>query len=170
MGTAWGRPPQKSFVSDIKMVALGLLIIGVVIYLLFPNILSFLKGDDEASPALGEIVLPSDTEDSAAIDISSSDSLSLPNVFAGLYQDTTISTGYWIMYVGDDELKQLQLSARSFEFVMSVVEKDCRTQETPGTVPMLTAAEGEINKYLISEQVYSIIINLADISGRAGSI
>jgi len=168
-GTAWGRPPKKNIGSDLKMVALGLLIIGAVIYLLFPNILSFLKGEDAVSPALGEIVLPSDVGDSVPTN-TSSDPFALPNVFAGLYQDTTVSTGYWIMYVGDGELKQLQLSAKSFEFVMSIVEKDCRTQESLGNVPMLTAANGDIKKYLVSEQIHSIIINLADISGRAGSI
>ena len=168
MSNAWGRPPQKKSWSDFKMIALWLFVFGAVIYLLFPNILSFMTGQNtDAAATLGDIVLPGDTTDSTS---AANDLLTLPDVFDSLYQESEISVGYWIMYVGDGELKQLQLTTGAYDFFMSVLDKDIRTQEVPGTIPLLVATNGQLKKYLVSEQIFDIIHNLTDIAGRAGSI
>ncbi|MDR2736781.1 MAG: hypothetical protein LBB49_04385 [Gracilibacteraceae bacterium] len=167
----WGRPPQKKQPwSDFKMIALWVFIIGAVGYLLFPNILSFLTNQNtDAATTMGDVVLP-DAADADADAATVSDGLTLPSVFDALYQESEISTGYWIMYVGDGELKQLQLTASAYDFVMSVLEKDLSTQEFEGSIPLLVATNGQIKKYMVSEQIFDIIHNLTDIAGRAGSI
>lgn len=167
MGNTWGSPQKNKSWTNYKVIALWLFLIGAVIYLLFPNILSFLAGQNtNAATTLGDVVLPDSSADTA----NGTDGLTLPSVFEGLYQDSEISTGYWIMYVDEDELKQLQLTAEGYDFVMSVLNKDNSTQEIQGELPLLVATNGQITKYLVSDQFFVIIQSLADIAGRAGSI
>ena len=169
----WGHQQQrKQPWSDFKMIALWVFIIGAVGYLLFPNILSFLSNQNaDAATTMGDVVLPDPSgADVSTVSDAVSEGLTLSDLFDQPEQESNVSTGYWIMFVGDSELKELQLTASAYEFVMSVLDKDIRTQELEGTIPLLVATNGQLKKYLVSDQVFDIINNLTDIAGRAGSI
>lgn len=167
MRNSWGRPRKNDFWSDIQALALWIFILGVVGYLLFPdffhNVYSQLTGKNAGSEAVGEITLPTSGDDT-----SSAAASNLPSVYNSLYTgDSEISDGYWAIFVGDNEFKQLSLSAESYTFVLRLIDAD-RKAEVKKTV--LLAQNGKIQKYTVSDDVYGVLLNLSKINGRSGKI
>jgi hypothetical protein len=154
--------------GDIQALALWIFIVGIVGYLLFPdffhNVYSQLAVPDEETTEMGEITLPSSNIDFT----NSANGYELPNVYNSLYSgDSEISDGYWAIFVLDNEFKQLSLSTESYAFVLRLIDGD-RKAEIKNTI--LLAANGKIQKYVVSDEIYGILSNLSEINSRSGKI
>jgi len=167
MRNAWGRSPQSDIWSDIRALAIWIFIVGIVGYLLFPgffhNVYNQLTMTEPTeSEDLGEITIPADT------DLLDSTDNVLPDVYNSIYSgDSEISDGYWAIFVADNEFKQMSLTAESYTFILKTIDAD-RKAEVSKT--LLLAANGKIQKYTVSEEVYGIIANLNKIKTRSGNI
>lgn len=168
MRNAWGRPPKNDIWSDIQALALWIFIVGIVGYLLFPDffhsVYSQLAVPAEETGDIGEITLPS-----SSIDLGQSSSdYQLPSVYDSLYTgDSEISDGYWALFVMDNEFQQLSLSTESYAFILRLIDGD-RKAEVKNT--LLLAANGKIQKYVVSDEVYGILSNLGKINTRSGKV
>ncbi|RNC29330.1 MAG: hypothetical protein AWM53_00683 [Candidatus Dichloromethanomonas elyunquensis] len=166
--TEWGRPRKNDLWNDIQALALWIFIVGIVGYLLFPDffhsVYSRLTLPAEQTQNIGEITLPSSN-----INVSGTVSEpSLPNVYNSLYSgDSEISDGYWAIFVMENEFSQLALSTESYAFVIKLIDGD-RKAEVKNTV--LLAANGKIQKYAVSDEVYAILLNMSKINTRSGKI
>lgn len=166
MPNPWGRPPKNDIWSDIQALAIWIFIVGIVGYLLFPdffhNVYDQLAIPGENTEEIGEITLPTSKIDNSSNDIQ------LPSVYDSLYSgDSEISDGYWAIFVGENEFKQLSLSTESYAFILRLIDGD-RKAEVKNT--LLLAANGKIQKYVVSDEVYGILLNLTKINSRSGKI
>jgi len=168
MRTAWGRPPKNDIWSDIQALALWIFIVGIVGYLLFPdffhNVYDQLAVPGENTEEIGEITLPS-----SSINLTDpTNQYQLPSTYNGIYTgDTEISDGYWAIFVMENQFKQLSLSTESYAFVLRLIDGD-RKAEVRNT--LLLAANGKIQKYQVSDEIYGILTNLSQINTRSGKI
>lgn len=168
MRNAWGRPPKNDLWNDMQALAIWIFIVGVVGYLLFPdffhNVYDRLTIPATEDYELGEIVLPTSTIDQN----NPAGTGSLPDIYSALSAgDSEISTGYWALFVADNEFKQLALGTESYAFVLRLIDGD-RKADLKNT--MLLANNGKLNKYMVSDEVYAILQNLSQINTRTGKI
>lgn len=166
MRNAWGRPPKNDIWGDIQALALWIFIVGIVGYLLFPdffhNVYDQLAAPAEKTEELGEITLPSSN-----IDLTYPN-YNLPSVYDSIYSgDSEISDGYWALFVGENEFRQLSLSTESYAFILRLIDGD-RKAEVKNI--MLLAADGNIHKYVVSDEIYEILHNLSKINTRSGKV
>jgi len=165
MRNAWGRPPKNDVVSDVKALAIWIFIVGIVGYLLFPdffhNVYDQLTVTTQETENLGEISLPSS-------DLNLSEDDNPPSVYDSIYTgDSEISDGYWALFVVENEFKQMALTTESYTFILSLIDTD-RKAEVKKT--LILAANGKIQKYLVSDEIYQIITGLNKIKTRSGNI
>lgn len=166
MRSTWGRPPKNDIWGDIQALAIWIFIVGIAGYLLFPdffhNVYIQLAGSEETEQ-IGEITLPT-----SSLDLSDLNTYEMPNVYESLYTgDSEISDGYWAIFVSDNQFKQLSLSTESYAFVLRLIDGD-RKAEVKNT--LLLAANGQIHKYTVSDEIYGILSNLSRINNRSGKI
>ncbi|TGE36772.1 hypothetical protein E4K67_16795 [Desulfosporosinus fructosivorans] len=172
MPSAWGRPPRNDLWKDLQALALWVLIIGVVGYILFPN---FFK---DIYSRLSDPVTQTSTlndnytlNNSANLNTNSYDQQTLleqdfSNVSNALYNNgkNEVSSGYWVIFVAGGEFKQLAVSAEAYAFLLRLIESD---QSTEGKSSIILVSNGQIRKFTVTEEIYSIINNMALIVGRA---
>lgn len=173
MPNNWGRPPRHEMWQDLQALAIWVLIIGVVGYLLFPNffkdIYTRLATPVTATGNLSDVNLPNtqnSVDTSTATDSSAnilpSDGSS--NVYSTLYSGRNdISSGYWVIFVAENAFNQLSVSSDTYAFLQRVIESD---QKNGGKNAIILAANGQIQKYNVSDEIYAIISNLAIIDSR----
>jgi len=174
MPSAWGRPPRNDLWQDLQALALWILIIGVVGYILFPN---FFK--DIYSRISDPVTQTSTLNDnytlnnSANLNTNANDSQGMlgqdvSSVANALYSNgkNEVSAGYWVIYVAEGEFKQLAVSSDAYAFLLRLIESD---QNVEGKNTVILAANGQIRKYTVSEEIYAIINNMAVIVGRANT-
>lgn len=167
MRNAWGRPPKNDIWGDLQALAIWIFIVGIVGYLLFPdffhNVYNHLAAPSDEVGELGEITLPTSTPESKE-----QNDYQLPSVYDSLYTgNSEISDGYWAIFVGENEFKQLSLSTESYAFILRLIDGD-RKAEVKNT--LLLAANGKVRKYMVSNEVYDILANLGKINTRTGKI
>ena len=171
MPSYWGRPPRNEIWQDLQALALWILIIGVVGYVLFPN---FFK--DIYSRLSDPVAQTTTLNDNYTLNNSSDLSPNVTNPQALLGQDFSnvtsalynngndeVSTGYWVIFVSEGEFKQLAVTTEAYAFLQRLIESD---QKATGKSTVILAANGQIRKFTVSEEIYSIIKNIALISGR----
>ncbi len=166
MPGSWGRPPRYEIWQDLQSLALWVVIIGVVGFLLFPG---FFK--DVYARLTDPYVETTDSSLTYTMPASSTESNSsafplqgFPNVYNELYNGKSeVSSGYWVMFVADGEFKQLAVTNDAYAFLLKLIEKD---QKGVVKNTLILAANGQIRKYIVTEEVYSIIINMAAIDSR----
>ncbi|MHB8075292.1 hypothetical protein [Desulfosporosinus fructosivorans] len=172
MPSAWGRPPRNDLWKDLQALALWVLIIGVVGYILFPN---FFK---DIYSRLSDPVTQTSTlndnytlNNSANLNTNNYDPQTLleqdySNVSNALYNNgkNEVSSGYWVIFVAGGEFKQLAVSGEAYAFLLRLIESD---QSTEGKSSIILVSNGQIRKYTVTEEIYSIINNMALIVGRA---
>lgn len=171
MANTWGRPPRNELWQDLQALALWILIIGVVGYVLFPN---FFK--DIYSHLSDPVTQTTAFNDQYTLNNSVNTNTNLPDnqaffgqdfssVSNALYQNgnNEVSSGYWVIFVADGEFKQLSVSSDSYAFLLRLIESD---QKATGKSTIILSANGQIRKYIVSEEIYSIITNMALIVGR----
>ena len=170
MPSTWGRPPRNEIWQDLQALALWILIIGVVGYVLFPN---FFK--DIYSRLSDTVAQTSTLNDNYTLnnssgvypDVTTPQSLlgqDFSNVSNALYNNgnNEVSSGYWIIFVSEGEFKQLAVSAEAYAFLLRLIESD---QKATGKSTVILAANGQIQKFSVSEEINSIINNMALIVG-----
>lgn len=172
MPSAWGRPPRNDLWQDLQALALWILIIGVVGYILFPN---FFK--DIYSRFSGPVTQTSTLNDNYALNSSTNlgqntndpqmllGGQDLSSVSNALYNGKNeIATGYWVIYVDQGEFKQLAVSSDAYAFLLRLIQSD---QNAEGKSTLILAANAQIQKFTVSQEVYTIINNMASIVGRS---
>jgi len=170
MPSTWGRPPRNEIWQDLQALALWILIIGVVGYVLFPN---FFK--DIYSRLSDTVAQTSTLNDNYTLnnssgvypDVTTPQSLlgqDFSNVSNALYNNgnNEVSSGYWIIFVSEGEFKQLAVSNEAYTFLLRLIESD---QKATGKSTVILAANGQIQKFTVSEEINSIINNMAVIVG-----
>ncbi|HBW36750.1 hypothetical protein [Desulfosporosinus sp. BICA1-9] len=171
MANTWGRPPRNELWQDLQALALWILIIGVVGYVLFPN---FFK--DIYSHLSDPVTQTTSFNDQYTLNnsVNTNTDLTENQAFFGqdfssvsnaLYQNgnNEVASGYWVIFVADGEFKQLSVSSDSYAFLLRLIESD---QKATGKSTIILSANGQIRKYIVSEEIYSIITNMALIVGR----
>ena len=173
MPSAWGRPPRNDLWQDLQALALWILIIGVVGYILFPN---FFK---DIYSRLSDPVTQTSTLNDNNYTLNNSTNLNTitndPQTLLGqdfssvsnaLYSNgkNEVSTGYWVIFVAEGDFRQLAVSSDAYAFLLRLIESD---QTVEGNSTVILAANGQIRKVTVSEEMYTIINNLALILGRA---
>lgn len=172
MPSAWGRSPRNDLWQDLQALAVWILIIGVVGYILFPN---FFK--DIYSRLSDPVTQTSTLNDNYTLNNSANLNANINDPQTLLGQDFSsvsnalytngkneVSTGYWVIFVSEGEFKQLAVSSDAYAFLLRLIESD---QTVDGKSTVILAANGQIQKFTVSEEVYTIINNMAIIVGRA---
>lgn len=171
MPSSWGRPPRNEIWQDLQALALWILIIGVVGYVLFPN---FFK--DIYSRLSDPVTQTTSLNDNYTLNNSSNlyTDLTTPQSLLGqdfssvtnaLYNNGNdeVTSGYWVIFVSEGEFKQLAVSTEAYAFLLRLIESD---QKVAGKSTVILAANGQIRKYTVSEEIYAIINNISLISVR----
>ena len=171
MPSAWGRSPRNDLWQDLQALAVWILIIGVVGYILFPN---FFK--DIYSRLSDPVTQTSTLNDNYTLNNSANLNANINDPQTSLGQDFSsvsnalytngkneVSTGYWVIFVSEGEFKQLAVSSDAYAFLLRLIESD---QTVEGKSTLILAANGQIQKFTVSEEFYTIINNMALILGR----
>jgi len=174
MQSAWGRPPRKDLWKDLQALALWILIIGVVGYVIFPNLFKDIYSKLSVSdPATQTSTLNDNStlDNSTNLNTNANDQQTLlgqdsSSVSDALYNNgkNEVSSGYWIIFVAEGEFKQLAVSSDAYAFLLRLIESD---QSVEGKSTVVLTANGQIRKFTVSEEIYTIINNMALIVGRA---
>lgn len=174
MPGSWGRPPRNEIWQDLQALAVWVVIIGVVGYLLFPGFFKdvYLRLTDPSLETVTETglnyTLPSDSNSFANPSYPSYPSQQFPiSVTDALYNNKSeISSGYWIMFVADGEFKQLSVTSDSYAFLLRLIDKD---QKGVVKNTLILAANGQVKKFVVTDELYTIITNIAAIEARTRS-
>ncbi|SPF56756.1 conserved hypothetical protein [Candidatus Desulfosporosinus infrequens] len=172
MPSSWGRRPRNDLWQDLQALALWILIIGVIGYILFPN---FFK--DIYSRLSDPVTSTSTLNDNYTLNASTNLNTNASDPQTVLGQDFSsvsdalygngkneVSTGYWIIFVAEGEFKQLAVSSDAYTFLLRLIQSD---KNAEGNRTVILAANGQIQKFSVSEEIYNIINNMALIVGRA---
>ncbi|MHB8124836.1 MAG: hypothetical protein ACYDEJ_04185 [Desulfitobacteriaceae bacterium] len=169
MPNLWGRSPRNHIGQDVQALAIWVLIIGVVGYLLFPtffkDVFSRMSVPVAETSNLADVNLPSTTSSELLnpSDFSTQD----PSVYNSLYNGKNeVSSGYWVIFVAEGEFKQLSLTSESYAFLLRLIEDD---QKAVVKNSVILTANGQIRKYLVSDEIYTIINNMATVYNRTHS-
>jgi len=172
MSNQWGRQPMG---KDSLTLVLGIVIIGIIAYLLLPNISRGINSS--ADPTVTATSLNNDnqpnTNDPYALNSNSSGypTQNIPSVNNTLINgngngNNEITTGYWILFLYNGTIQQLPINAQDYAFVQGLVNSD--TKGTP-TNPIFLVENGQIQKYVVNNETYSIISNMDIIANRSSN-
>lgn len=173
MPNNWGRPPRSELWQDLQALALWILIIGVVGYILFPNffkdIYTRLSDPAAQTSSLNDNYTLNSTTDQST-DTTNPQTIfgqDFSNVTSALYNGKNeVSSGYWVIFVADGEFKQLPVSNEAYAFLLRLIEND---QKATGKSTVILASNGQIQKFVVSEEIYTIITNMAVIGARSST-
>jgi hypothetical protein len=173
MPNTWGRPPRNELWQDLQALALWILIIGVVGYILFPNffkdIYSRLSDPVTQTSTLNNNYSLNSTNDPSLNNTNSENIFGqdFSSVTNALYNGKSeVSAGYWVIFVADSEFKQLSVSSEAYAFLIRLIEKD---QNTTGKSTIILSSNGQIQKFVVSDEIYAIITNMAVIGSRSAA-
>ena len=173
MPSAWGRPPRNDLRQDLQALALWILIIGVVGFIIFPNFFKDIYSR-VSDPATQTSTLNDNNytlNNAANLNTMTNDPQTLlgqdfSSVSNALYSNgkNEVSTGYWVIFVAEGDFTQLAVSSDAYAFLLRLIESD---QDVEGKNTVILAANGQIRKFTVSEEIYTIINNLGLILSRA---
>ncbi|MFZ3100685.1 MAG: hypothetical protein WA131_12625 [Desulfitobacteriaceae bacterium] len=165
------RNPRSTKSKDLQSLALGILIFGIIGYLLFPNLfkdISSLNNPTADAASINDVNLPR-TNEPYALNSSSSTSQLFPsatntiNIGSG---NNAISSGYWVLFVSNGTSQQLPINAQDYAYLQRLIQSDSKGS---ATVTIFLINNGQIHQYVISNEVYSVISNIATINTRASN-
>ncbi len=172
MSGSWGRMPRGGIGRDLQALAIWVLIIGVIAYLLFPgffkDVYARLSPDATQTTDMNNINLPISSFNNADTNTMDNSSVfqNFPGVDSNLYSgQNDVASGYWVIFVASGEFKQLAVSAEAYSFLQHVIQSD---KNGAGKNTVILASNGQIHKYLVADEEYSIITDLALIDARTG--
>ena len=166
----WGRQPMG---KDSRTLVLGIVIIGILGYLLLPNFFKAVNSSMDstvASTGLNNVNQPS-TYDPNALNSTSSPSQLFPNSNKSMAigngnGNNSISSGYWILFVSNGAVQQLSVNAQEYALIQGLIESDSRGN---ATITIFLIDNGQIHQFIVSSETYSIISNIATINARTSN-
>jgi len=168
MPNQWGRQPRGRFSQDFGTLAFGIVIIGIVGYLLFPSFYKDINNPTVPTASIGNVNLPS-TNDSGAPNSSNSSSQLLPSVNNTMNNgsgNNALTSGYWVMYVSNGTSQQLSVNAQDYAFLEGLIQSDSKGS---ATFTIFLIDNGLIHQYIVSNETYSVISNMAIIYARTSN-
>lgn len=180
MPNSWGRPPRNEVWQDVQALAFWVLLIGVGVFILFPNFFSDVYS--RLTDPVAQLVDTTtgtydpdnnyDTYDSYSTgsytDTSSSYLYSGGSSYGSSptlpYLGNEVATGYWVLFVAEGDFKQLSVTNEAYTFLLRLIEKD---QIGEGKNTLILAANGQIKKFTVTNEIYQIVTNMAAIDTRA---
>ncbi|MDR3539377.1 MAG: hypothetical protein P4L69_00175 [Desulfosporosinus sp.] len=167
----WGRQPIG---KDSRTLVFGIVIIGIIGYLLLPNLFKAfnLSADPNVTSASQDYL--NNLNPPSAYDPSASNSSVYPNQNFSSNNNTLnsgngnseISTGYWILFLSNATFQQFSVSAQVYAFLQELIQSDSKGTAT-NTVFLVN--NGQIRQFIVSNETYSVISNIATINARASN-
>jgi hypothetical protein len=168
MPNQFWRNPRSAMSKDFQTLALGIVILGLIGYLLFPNLfknVNTLVNPTVAAPSSNDVNLPS-TYDYNAQNPSSSSSQLFPgvnnttNIGSG---NSVLTSGYWVLFVSNGTSQQLSVDAQGYAFIQGLIQSDSKGS---AIVRIFLIDNGQIHQYIVSNETFSVISNMATINAR----
>lgn len=173
MSNHWGRPPRtkqgQSFLGSISVI----LLIGLLVYFLAPQIktkiVSLIKPSYAATnPYNADLPRTSNSSvpnmDSTFTN-SNSNSSSTYNL-SGNIQSNEVTTGYWLLFIANGQMSQLSVDAETTAFIRQLIEKDRNSQ---GKNTLVLFENSRSRQYMVSDEVNSVVTSLSVIDTRVSS-
>lgn len=175
MPNSWGRPPRNDMWQDLQALAFWVLIIGVAGYIIFPNFFGdvYSRLTEPAAQMVDTYTGTYDPNlDQGTYDYEETNGISYPLGYSSTNPITSamynlgneVSAGYWVLFVADGDFKQMSVTSESYSFLQRLIEKD-KTVEGMNTV--ILTSNGQIKKYIVNDEIYTIITNMAAIDTRS---
>ncbi|MDQ7095654.1 hypothetical protein REC12_18860 [Desulfosporosinus sp. PR] len=167
MPNHWGNQPG----FKIPPVLVVVVILGIISFLLFPNLFTdiYSRVNPASSLSNSENVSLPNNDNQTSINSPQYSNQILPNTDNTLSignGNNEIASGYWILFVNNSAIQQLPINAQDYAFILGLVNSD--KNATP-TNQIFLIENGQIQKYLISNEVNSVISNLATIYKRSSA-
>jgi len=145
---------------------LGIVLIIIIGYQFAPKLSDYfyaLTNSDVTSAGLSNVNLTS-TDDSNVQDPATSSIQNPPSTYnITSSSKDEFSTGYWIVFVLDGTLKQLSININENNYLQSLIEKDSKESANN---KIFLIDNGRIRQYMVSNEIYSVISNMAAIYSR----
>ena len=181
MPNPWGRSPRNDFWQDLQALAFWVVIVGLICYIIFPSFFSDVYSrltdpKTEVVNADSGTYDPNSLTDSYDLgnygtfgtnnELYFSQDYQIPNAIQSTMYNlgNEISIGYWVLFVAEDNFQQLSITSEAYTFLLRIIEKD-KLQEGKNTI--ILASNGQIKKFVVSNEVYSIITSMAVIDTRS---
>jgi hypothetical protein len=74
-----------------------------------------------------------------------------------------MATGYWAIMTVSGNLRELSLSGEDYAFILKMIQND---QSAPAQNQLFLTANGQIQKLIVSDEVFAILNNMAMIADR----
>ena len=168
MPNQWG--PRKQ--AKIPPAVIGIIVLGIIGFMLFPKFLentstSVLASQSTMSQDLNSGNLPTTTtgQDNSQTNILNQ---GLSGGISGISGNgaNDLTGGYWVLFVNNGAMEQLSLNSQDFAFIQELVGSDTNGR---AAYPVFLVENGQIQRYTVSTEISSIIINLDNIYKRSGS-
>ena len=170
MSNQWGRQPMG---KDSQTLILGIVIIGIIAYLFLPN---FFKAINSSTDPTGSATSLNNVNQPSAYDPNALNSSGYPiqnspsvnNTLNSGNGNNEMTTGYWILFVYNGTIQQLPVNAQDYAFIQGLVNSDAKGTPTNPN-PIYLVENGQVQKYVVSNETYSIISNIATINKRSST-
>ncbi|MDR3600969.1 MAG: hypothetical protein P4L49_10915 [Desulfosporosinus sp.] len=163
MYNQWGRQPMR---KDSWTLVLGIIIIGMMGYLFIPN---FFKSDPTVPATNLNDVNQPNTYDPNALNSAGNpiqNSPSTNNILNNGNSNNELTTGYWILFVSNGTVQQLSVNAQEYALVQGLIESDSKGI---AKITVFLIDNGQIHQFVITNETYSIISNIAIINTRSSN-
>jgi len=163
----WGRQPMG---LDSRTLVLGIVIIGIIGYLLLPNFFKAINSsvDPVATTSLNNSNLSS-TYDPNALNSPGSSSQLFPSVNNSTNNgsgNNAMTSGYWVLFISNGTTQQLSINAQDYAFLQELFQID---NNGIGASTVFLVDNGQIHQYNVSKETYSIVSNMASIKARSSN-
>jgi hypothetical protein len=168
MPNLWGNKSNFKNGRELLTFILGLVIFIIILHLLFPslftNISSMLNSTSSAISS-NNINLPETNEQNTVNSSVNSNQISsdFNSTLTTGNVNNELATGYWIIFSLNGALQQLPVNSQDFAFIQEFIQKDSKTSSTNA---IYLVQNSQIHKYLVSNELFSIISNLEIIYTR----
>lgn len=153
----WGGS-RKLLLTDLQTLVIVLIILGFLVYLLFPGFYQTILAGINGNNAVEDVVQPTN--------LTTIPQMELPLVFQQVYptdQPADFSKGYWVVFIRDGQFEQMALTQAGYLFVAGLIDKDRSNR----TRRVFLSTEGQFKQVLVSDEVNAILSQLAAISLRS---
>lgn len=169
----WGRQPMG---MDSRTLVFGIVIIGIIGYLLLPNLFKTFNSSTDSivtSTNLSNVNPPStydpSTSDPSTVNSSGYPTQNFPSVNNALNsanRNSEISTGDWILFLSDGAFQQFSVNAQVYAFLQELIQSD---RKGTANITVFLVENGQIHQFIVSNETYSVISNIAAINARASN-
>lgn len=161
MSNQWERRPR---IPELLIVVV-LIIIGYLLFSYFFKNISSQVNPTASASSINDINSSSINDPNAlnALNSSGSSSPLLPNANNTLNSgsgNNALASGYWILFVSNGTSQQLSVSAQDYAFIQGLIQSDSKGSPT---VTIFLIENGQIHQHIVSNEIYSILSNMATI-------